>query len=59
MAIMENIVRLTVRLPRDLYDRLRRRAEETGKSLNQTIVEAIQMGLDNYSQEVKNVQIRL
>ena len=43
---MEGTVKLMVRLPSDLYEQLRRRATESGKSLNQTIVEAIQRGLD-------------
>jgi hypothetical protein len=44
---MENIIKLTVRLPATLHSRLRRRAMESNLSLNQTIIEVVQRGLDS------------
>ena len=44
---MESIVKLTVRLPAALHQRLRRRARENNLSLNQTIIQAVQEGLDS------------
>ena len=44
---MENTIKLTVRLPATLHSRLRHRARENHLSLNQTIIEVIQRGLDS------------
>ena len=43
---MDGITRLTVRLPTLLYERLRRRARDLDLSLNQTIIETLQHGLE-------------
>jgi len=43
---MDGTTRLTVRLPILLYERLRRRARELDLSLNQTIIETLQHGLE-------------
>ena len=44
---MESTVKLTVRLPTALHQRLRRRARENNLSLNQTIIQEVQRGLDS------------
>jgi hypothetical protein len=44
---MENTIKLTVRFPAALHSRLRRRARENNLSLNQTIIEVVQRGLDS------------
>jgi hypothetical protein len=44
---MESTVKLTVRLPAALHQRLRRRARENNLSLNQTIIQEVQRGLDS------------
>lgn len=46
---MESNVKLTVRLPVALHQRLRRRAREDNLSLNQTIIQVVQQGLDSNS----------
>ena len=46
---MESTIKLTVRLPAALHQRLRRRARENNLSLNQTIIQAVQQGLDSES----------
>lgn len=43
---MDGTTRLTVRLPTLLYERLRRRARDLDLSLNQTIIETLQHGLE-------------
>jgi len=43
---MESTVKLTVRLPAALHQRLRRLARENNLSLNQTIIQAVQQSLD-------------
>ncbi|GAB4535840.1 MAG: hypothetical protein Kow0063_20620 [Anaerolineae bacterium] len=44
---MESNVKLTVRLPAALHQRLRRRAREGNLSLNQAIIQAVKRGLDS------------
>jgi hypothetical protein len=44
---MESNVKLTVRLPAALHQRLRYRAREDNLSLNQAIVQAVKRGLDS------------
>jgi hypothetical protein len=44
---MESTVKLTVRLPADMHQRLRRRARENNLSLNQTIIQAVQEALNS------------
>lgn len=44
---MESTVKLTIRLPAALHQRLRRRAREYNLSLNQTIIQEVQRGLDS------------
>lgn len=44
---MEKAIKLTVRLPAALHKRLRRRARENNLSLNKTIIQAVQRGLDS------------